>query len=491
VSPNELTTRLSYDELSGPLKGVGGFVEVQWKDSFYMDNANLLKAPGYELVNLNVHYKTELASDYFKALNLYLEVRNVLDRTYVASANNIGNSVTRSRRSKSREHTGEYHRLDLCRIAESIFRGNEGGVQMIDVTDKRSKAVLSGKIFTAVVLVLWQTCAYAQMNHQHASEAACDETILRCASKVTPAFGPDGTLWLAWMAGGQVSVASSKDHGYSVSAPVSGDQRATQSGLGPRCASQNCDRSQWRHRIGLLDLQGQTHSTARCSPRDRRTAGRALPSCGRSRLATTASALRRLRLMPMDRCLRPGSISATAFLRAAATAKTTKVPACSLRPRKTAARSIRNPALRRTIPANVARLGLAFAGPGRPVIVFRNILKAVFGITRSMTFADPATPGEVHTAFSQDDWQISACPHHGPSLSISTAGTYHVTWYTSGRPARVYFMPARKTGAGRFLIRFRLCQADRAPSRPYVLGDAHGTAIVWKEFDGEKYPPST
>jgi iron complex outermembrane receptor protein len=59
-----------------------------------MDNANLLKAPGYELVNLNVHYKTDLASDCFKALNLYLEVRNVFDRTYVASANNIANSVT-------------------------------------------------------------------------------------------------------------------------------------------------------------------------------------------------------------------------------------------------------------------------------------------------------------------------------------------------------------------------------------------------------------
>ena len=54
-----------------------------------MDNANLLKAPGYELVNLNVHYKTDLLSDYFKSLNLYFEVRNVFDRTYVASANNI------------------------------------------------------------------------------------------------------------------------------------------------------------------------------------------------------------------------------------------------------------------------------------------------------------------------------------------------------------------------------------------------------------------
>jgi len=94
ISPNELTTRLGYDEFSGPLAGLGAFVEVQWKDSFYMDNANLLKAPGYELVNLNVHYKTDLVSDYFRALSLYLEVRNVFDRTYVASANNIGNSVT-------------------------------------------------------------------------------------------------------------------------------------------------------------------------------------------------------------------------------------------------------------------------------------------------------------------------------------------------------------------------------------------------------------
>jgi iron complex outermembrane recepter protein len=93
ISPNELTARLGYDELSGPLAGLGAFVEVQSRDSFYMDNANLLKAPGYELVNLNVHYKTELASEYLKMLSLYLEVRNVFDRTYVASANNITDAV--------------------------------------------------------------------------------------------------------------------------------------------------------------------------------------------------------------------------------------------------------------------------------------------------------------------------------------------------------------------------------------------------------------
>ena len=94
ISPHELTARLGYEQMWGPLAGLGGFVEVQWKDSFWMDNANLQKAPGYELVNLNVHYKTDIISDYFKSLNLYFEVRNVFDRTYVASANNIGNSVS-------------------------------------------------------------------------------------------------------------------------------------------------------------------------------------------------------------------------------------------------------------------------------------------------------------------------------------------------------------------------------------------------------------
>lgn len=94
ISPNELTARLSWDETSGPLRGLGAFVEVVWKDSFYMENANLLKAPGYELVNANVHHKTDLASVTLKSLSLYVEVRNLFDRTYVASANNIGNTVT-------------------------------------------------------------------------------------------------------------------------------------------------------------------------------------------------------------------------------------------------------------------------------------------------------------------------------------------------------------------------------------------------------------
>ena len=115
ISPNELTARLGYDQMWGPLAGLGAFVEVQWKDSFYMDNANLLKAPGYELVNLNVHYKTDLQSDYFKSLSIYAEVRNVFDRTYVASANNIAKRCTAA---------GIQDRSDRWRTTGSIYAGS-------------------------------------------------------------------------------------------------------------------------------------------------------------------------------------------------------------------------------------------------------------------------------------------------------------------------------------------------------------------------------
>lgn len=93
ISPNELTARLGYDQLHGALTGLGGFVELVWKDDFYLDNANLLKAPGYELVNLNLHYKTDLQSDYLRQLSVFFEIRNLFDKTYIASANNIANTV--------------------------------------------------------------------------------------------------------------------------------------------------------------------------------------------------------------------------------------------------------------------------------------------------------------------------------------------------------------------------------------------------------------
>ena len=187
--------------LSDRSQALEASLKLQWKDSFYMDNANLLKAPSYELVNVNVHYKTDLLSDYFRSLNLFLEVRNVFDRTYVASAKQYLELRHGRRRSKSCERARKHDGIDLRGLAACLRCGYEGGIQMIPAFEGTGAMIRSG-LLGILTLAFLQSAAHGQMHGQHGSEAACEEPALRCATKVTPAFGSDGTLWLAWMAGG-------------------------------------------------------------------------------------------------------------------------------------------------------------------------------------------------------------------------------------------------------------------------------------------------
>jgi hypothetical protein len=61
-----------------------------------------------------------------------------------------------------------------------------------------------------------------------------------------------------------------------------------------------------------------------------------------------------------------------------------------------------------------------------------------------------------------------------------------VTWYTSGKARKGLFYARSKDGGRTFSNPLPIGRADRSPSRPYVIAGSHGTAIVWKEFDGEK-----
>jgi len=85
--------RLGYDQLFGPWRGLGGFLEADYQDAFYIDNANLVSAPSYTLVNLNLHYDKAFTYKYFTGLHVFFEVRNLFDKTYVASAGNVSDSL--------------------------------------------------------------------------------------------------------------------------------------------------------------------------------------------------------------------------------------------------------------------------------------------------------------------------------------------------------------------------------------------------------------
>jgi iron complex outermembrane receptor protein len=52
-----------------------------------------LKIPGYRIVNLNLHYAKDVPNSFITKVDAYFEVRNVFNNTYVASANNVGDSL--------------------------------------------------------------------------------------------------------------------------------------------------------------------------------------------------------------------------------------------------------------------------------------------------------------------------------------------------------------------------------------------------------------
>jgi hypothetical protein len=343
--------------------------------------------------------------------------------------------------------------------------------------------MLQRTLLGAIAFMLWQTAAFAQMNHQHASEAACEETVLRCASKVTPAFGPDGTLWLAWMAGGQISVASSKDAGRSFPTPVSVTKERLNLDWGPDA----------RPKI-VVDRNGGI-ALAFSIFRDKAFNGQVLTTRSADggqnfaplRPITASNESQRFEAVALDA---DGSVFA-AWLdkrgRVPAQQRGQKYEGAGLffASSKDGGATYSEARLAADNTCECCRLGLAFAGPGRPVVVFRNIFEGGVRDHAIVTFSDSATPGEVRRV-SNDDWQIAACPHHGPSLAVSAAGTYHATWYSNGKVRKGLFYARSRDGGKTFSKPVPIGQPNRNPSRPYVIAGAGEVAMVWKEFDGAK-----
>lgn len=342
-------------------------------------------------------------------------------------------------------------------------------------------------IRTGVLAILALAClqgeAKAQMRAPHASEAACEEPALRCATKATPAFASDGTLWLVWMAGGQVSVASSRDEGRSFSTPTQVTTKRLNLDWGPDA----------RPKIAV-DRKGGI-ALAFSIFRDEAFNGQVLTTRstdgGRSfaelKPITASNESQRFEALALDE---DGTVFATWL------DKRNRVPA------KEAGRKYEGAALffassrdggatyaeaqlARDGTCECCRLGLAFAAPGRPVVIFRNIFAGGVRDHAVMTFTDVATSGEVRRV-STDDWHINACPHHGPSLTVAPSGTYHVAWYTNGKARKGLFYAHSRDEGRTFSAPMPLGQPGRNPTRPFVLASPAGTVMVWKEFDGEK-----
>ena len=319
----------------------------------------------------------------------------------------------------------------------------------------------------ALALALTQGSARAEMNHNHFSEAACETTELRCASKVTPTFSQDGRLWLAWIAGGQVSVASSKDGGRTLSTPAQVTQGKLDLDWGPDA----------RPKIAL-DRKGDI-AVAFSTFRDKAFNGEVFYSRSSDGGKTFAAP------RPITDNTESQRFEALAFdtagtLFAAWLDKRNRVPvqqagkkydgaALFFSTSKDGGATYSQATMAVDNTCECCRLGLALDPSGHPVIVFRNIFEGSIRDHAIVTFTDQGTPGDVHRV-SEDDWQIAACPHQGPGLSIGPNGTYHVVWYTNGTVRKGLFY-ARSSDGGVFRA-----DADRTGSQGAITALRHHRA---------------
>ncbi len=335
----------------------------------------------------------------------------------------------------------------------------------------------------AALLVV--SSAQAQQ-HDHAAMMAaapssCKEATLACADKVTPFFAADSSLWVAWSANGRVAVQHSKDQGHTFDAPMFVNPQAEKLDAGadsrPQIVVDGAGKIVVAYTLAVgADFAGKV-MIARSSA-DRKDFDPPKP-------LTKNTASQRFVAFALDPS---GEVFATWIdkrnLVAAAMAKQKYEGAALAFAWSNAEKDFAVTRIAQDNTCECCRIGVAFAGPHKPVVMWRNMYPGGVRDHAVMTFGD-SKPGPVYRV-AVDDWKIDACPHQGPSLSVGAGGTYHASWFTDGR-ARQGLFYARSTDGGRsFSTPMAVGDNTRQPTRPFVLANGGSVWMAWKEFDGEE-----
>ncbi len=94
VVPNDLNARIIYDKPSSRLGNFGTYLETNFREAYWFDNANLLKAPSATLLNFDIHYDPSPGHGLWSRTHFYFDLQNLANHTYVGSAGNITDTTT-------------------------------------------------------------------------------------------------------------------------------------------------------------------------------------------------------------------------------------------------------------------------------------------------------------------------------------------------------------------------------------------------------------
>jgi len=82
-----------------------------------------------------------------------------------------------------------------------------------------------------------------------------------------------------------------------------------------------------------------------------------------------------------------------------------------------------------------------------------------------------------------ENWEVDACPHHGPALSIS-GDTYHLTWFNHGAERSGLFYAYSINSGKSFSTPISVGNGAQQAGHAAVLSQGQVVYLAWKEFDG-------
>jgi len=126
------------------------------------------------------------------------------------------------------------------------------------------------------------------------------------------------------------------------------------------------------------------------------------------------------------------------------------------------------------------RIGVATNHAGKVAFLWRHVFA---GNVRDHAFASTANPGAIVRA-TNDNWQIEACPHHGPALAPAGPSGYHAVWFTQ-RDGAGTVMYGRLSEDGVPMGEVKVLP-DESAEHAVVASAGNRVAVLWRSFDGKQ-----
>jgi hypothetical protein len=339
----------------------------------------------------------------------------------------------------------------------------------------------------ALLLGALSFTAQAQMPMDHSSTMAsakpnnsCKGAGLECANTATPFFTQDGKLLLAWTANGAVSVAQSSDVGKTFSPAVMVAEHGKSLDAGADARPQIVADQKGNVFLAYAFFKDANWNaqinTARSSDGGNTfTAPASLVNDSSSQRFPTV-------LMKSDGDIFISWIDKRLVSAAKQGGQKRLGGSIAYSSSQDGGKSFQTERFANESSCECCRIGGSIDPSGNPVLAYRAIFPG--GIRDQASQVILASGAGPIRKVADDDWKTDACPHHGPSIAVSNAGTFHVAWYTQGsKRSGVFYANSINQGAT-YSKPSRIGSEGANVSRPYLFASGQQVWLAWKEFDG-------